>query len=66
MLIITRRTHEVINIGPKENPRAITVTILGFKGNQIRVGIEAPNDLVIDREEVTQRKEKLDEYPEGR
>jgi carbon storage regulator len=35
----------------------VTVTILGIKGNQVRLGIEAPRDVVVDREEVHQRKQ---------
>jgi carbon storage regulator len=52
MLILTRRPHEAIRIG--EN---IWVVVLGMKGNQVRVGIEAPDDVVVDREEVHLRKQ---------
>jgi carbon storage regulator len=57
MLIITRRCRESFNIGSKDNPREIKITLLGLHGNQIRIGIDAPKDLVVDREEITQRKE---------
>lgn len=56
MLIITRRCGESFNIGTKEKPRVIKVTVLGVHGNQIRIGIDAPKDLTVDREEVTKRK----------
>lgn len=51
MLILTRRCGEAIKIGAE-----VTVTVLGVKGNQVRIGIAAPRSVVVDREEVTQRK----------
>jgi carbon storage regulator len=51
MLILTRRVEETLLIGDN-----ITVTILGIKGNQIRLGITAPRDMEVDREEVRERK----------
>ena len=53
MLILTRRPHESIRIGPR-----IRVTVLGFKGTQVRIGIEAPPDVAIDREEIWERKQQ--------
>ena len=50
MLILTRRVGERLIIG--EN---VTVTILSVKGNQIRIGIDAPRDIKVNREEVYQR-----------
>jgi len=50
MLILTRRVGETIVIGDN-----IEVTILGVKGNQIRVGVQAPTDIPVHREEVAQR-----------
>ncbi len=47
MLILTRRPHEKIIIGDN-----IVVTFLGFKGHQLRIGIEAPKDVPIRREEL--------------
>jgi carbon storage regulator len=52
MLILSRRPGETIVIGG-----GITVTVLGLNGNQIRLGITAPKDVEIDREEVYQRKQ---------
>jgi carbon storage regulator len=52
MLILTRRPHESIRLGSR-----IRVTVLGFKGNQVRIGIEAPPDVTIDREEIWERKQ---------
>jgi carbon storage regulator len=53
MLILTRRPQESIRLGAR-----IRITILGFKGNQVRIGIEAPTDVSIDREEVWERKQQ--------
>ena len=50
MLILSRRIDEKLIIG--EN---VTVTILAVKGNQVRIGIDAPRDVRVDREEVHQR-----------
>ncbi len=51
MLILTRRPGERLCIG--EN---VVVTILAVKGTQVRIGIAAPRDIAIDREEIHQRK----------
>ena len=50
MLILTRRVGETLVIDD-----AIEVTVLGVKGNQVRLGIKAPKDVTIHREEVYQR-----------
>lgn len=52
MLILTRRPSESLCIGTN-----VKVTILRIQGNQVRIGIHAPNDIVIDREEVHARKQ---------
>ena len=60
MLILTRRVGEKLVIGEK-----VTVTVLGVKGNQIRIGIDAPPDVQVHREEIFQRilAERDDESP---
>ncbi len=56
MLILTRRVGETLMIGSK-----VTVTVLGAKGNQIRLGISAPMNIEVHREEVY---EKIKKQPE--
>ena len=50
MLILTRRVGETVMIGED-----IAVTVLGIKGNQVRIGIKAPRDVAVHREEIWQR-----------
>jgi carbon storage regulator len=50
LLILTRRIGEVLMIG-----NDVTVTVLGVKGNQVRVGINAPKDIVVHRQEIFER-----------
>lgn len=47
MLILTRRLGETLCIGDD-----VTLTILGVKGNQVRVGVNAPDDVSVHREEI--------------
>lgn len=53
MLILTRRTGEALVVDGK-----VTVTVLGVKGRQVRIGITAPESIRVDRQEVHLRKQK--------
>lgn len=50
MLILTRRVGETLMVGDN-----VTVTVLGVKGNQVRIGVNAPKDVSVHREEIYQR-----------
>ncbi|GAA0239364.1 carbon storage regulator CsrA [Marinomonas primoryensis] len=47
MLILTRRVGETLMVGDE-----VSVTVLGVKGNQVRIGINAPKDVSVHREEI--------------
>ena len=52
MLILTRRVDESLVIGDN-----VTVTVLGVKGNQVRIGVDAPRDVSVHREELAQKQD---------
>ena len=50
MLILTRRVGETLMVGDD-----VTVTVLGVKGNQVRIGVNAPKNVAVHREEIYER-----------
>lgn len=58
MLILTRRVGETLIVGDN-----VSVTVLGVKGNQVRIGVNAPKDVSVHREEIYQRiqREKIEQ-----
>ena len=50
MLILTRRIGETLMVGDD-----VTITVLGVKGNQVRIGVNAPKDVAVHREEIYER-----------
>jgi len=50
MLILTRRVGETLMIGDE-----VTVTVIGVNGQQVRLGIDAPDDVAVHREEIYER-----------
>jgi carbon storage regulator len=60
MLILTRRVGETLMIGDE-----VTVTVLGVKGNQVRVGVNAPKTVAVHREEIYNRIQEEGESPEA-
>jgi carbon storage regulator len=57
MLILTRRVGETLMIG-----NDVTVTVLGVKGNQVRIGVNAPKDVAVHREEIFERIKREEDF----
>lgn len=53
MLILTRRIGETLVIGDD-----VQVTVMGISHNQVRIGIKAPKDMIVDREEIAERRRR--------
>jgi carbon storage regulator len=60
MLILTRRVGETLMIGDE-----VTVTVLGVKGNQVRIGVNAPKDVAVHREEIYDRIRQENDQKDG-
>ncbi|AWY01939.1 carbon storage regulator [Marinomonas primoryensis] len=62
MLILTRRVGETLMVGDE-----VSVTVLGVKGNQVRIGINAPKDVSVHREEIylrIQQEQEQEQQPD--
>ena len=57
MLILTRRVGEAIKIG-----KDVTVTVMGVNGSHVRIGVAAPKNVIVDREEIAAKRKTNPDY----
>jgi len=58
MLVLSRHIEESIFIGPEDNPRQVMIKVIDIRGDKVRLGIDAPPDLRVDRSEITKKREE--------
>ena len=58
MLVLTRRLYETLMIGDN-----VTVTVLDIQGGRVRLGVNAPRDIVVNREEICEKTRRKDRMP---
>lgn len=63
MLVLTRRLSETLIVTHPDGTK-IKFTVLGVKGNQVRIGVDAPKEVTVDREEIHIRKEAGEPKPD--
>ena len=61
MLVLTRRLYETLMIGDN-----VTVTVLDIKGGRVRLGVNAPRDIAVNREELCEKTRRKDRMPYAR
>jgi carbon storage regulator len=65
MLILTRRVGETLIIDLGKDREPISVTVLGVKGNQVRIGVDAPKEIPVHRQEIYNRIQRGEPMPKA-